>query len=218
MTPAARMSSGGKDANTLTTPVRRCAAGCGSRMPSHSGRGRRAVYCSADCRRSVEYGARRHHRAAVRPVEDDSAPLAFRITNPVALARNWIFWRYPAGYVPKWDAVSPSGFRVALAYEDWRARAVLAPDVTALYLKVPVNSPALWESEIRAMARWIKGLPVEDQRDFASRAAEAVADSSGRARHGLMGHEDQARHPAQDVLEWRPDPVTLPALRRHYSS
>jgi hypothetical protein len=71
-------------------------------MAARTGKGRPAAYASPECRRSVEYHARRAARPA-RPGGDPGnarKTTAIKVKDPGALAYAWFYWRYPE---TNWD-------------------------------------------------------------------------------------------------------------------
>jgi hypothetical protein len=191
-------------------PPRLCACGCERPVEARPGPGRPSVYATAECRRGVEYRARK----AVRPAggrtahNDPRAPretIHVRIADPVKLARGWFRWRYPADYKPSGDGRSPSGFRTLLSAGHYPAGVVQRTDRFA----VRVIRGA--DVEIAELSTWIRGLPGYQQADFASRAIESIG--AGRvmqsAPHASVRFRD-------DPDGYRPDPVTLGQLKGFY--
>jgi hypothetical protein len=186
---------------------RLCACGCERPVEARSGRGRPSVYASPECRRSVEYRARK----AARPTggraahNDPRAPretIHVRIADPVKLARAWFQWRYPESYKPSGDGRHPTGWRTILG---------TYPGTVIHYPGITVRAIRGADVEITELSRWIKGLPGYQQADFASRAIESIGGQKvmQQAPHASVRFRD-------DPDGYRPDPVTLGQLRDFY--
>jgi hypothetical protein len=81
--------------------VRLCQCGCKRPVAARNGRGRPTAYASPECRRSVEYKAR---KAARLPASGDPRnarkTTSVKIKDSGALAYQWFYWRYPEA---NWD-------------------------------------------------------------------------------------------------------------------
>jgi hypothetical protein len=184
-----------------------CACGCERPVEARPGPGRPSVYATAECRRSVEYRARK----AVSPPAGRTAPkdpresresLSVRIADPLKLARGWFQWRYPESYRPSGDGRHPAGWRTILG--TYPATVTRRPGLTVKTIRGT-------DVEIAELARWIRGLPGYQQVDFASRAIESIG--AGRvmqtAPHASVRFRD-------DPDGYRADPLTLGQLRDFY--
>lgn len=192
-----------------TEPSRQCLCGCERPLEASSGRGRPTLYASPECRRRIEYRARRANRADVRSPKEarDSRAgretLGVRIADPAKLARNWFTWRYPAHYQPAGDGRNPAGFRSILAAGSYPAV------VRGIHDGFTVRSIRGSDVEVTEIARFIRHLPRFQQADLACRAIEA------RLSRPLL-EESPDKRVSHDALDRRPDPLTLADLRAFY--
>lgn len=191
-------------------PSRVCACGCERPLEASSGRGRPTLYATVQCRRRVEMRAR---KARVdRPVKHDDpraqkATLDARIADPGKLAKTWFIHRYPESYRPSGDGRDPSGFRTILGAKDYPAT---VETITSSFAVRSIRGAGI---EVTELTKWVHSLPRPQQSDFAFRAVEAFS-GHGMTRSLMRGPDDRVSH---DVLDSRPDPVTLRELRDYYA-
>jgi len=185
---------------------RLCLCGCQRLVKARSGPGRPSVYATMECRRSVEFRARKAGQGSIRKVDgnDPRAPretLSVRVADPVKLAKGWFTWRYPESYRPSGDGRNPAGYRTVLGNY---------PGTFTRYPGFTVK--AIWGSdiEITELARWVKDLPGYQQADLACRAVES------RTGHHVMAESPDRAVSHGDILDRRPDPVTLAQLMDFY--
>jgi hypothetical protein len=194
------------EVKAAVTP-RLCLCGCQKPVEARPGRGRPSVYATVECRRAVEYRTRKAARAPIaKDRREARETIHVRIADPAKLARAWFFWRYPEHYRPSGDGRNPAGFRVILS--SYPGTVSQYPGCTARLIKGA-------DVEITELARWIKGLPSVQQRDFACRAVESIGGAQGSARSRGPGEVFANGRSSHDSNS-RPDPVTLGALRGFY--